>query len=204
MLSAPSEITRLLRRWSEGDADAFDRLVPIVYDRLRDLARQRLRGAPGATLDTTGLVHEAYLKLAAAPQVTLRDRGHFLALASRVMRNLLADHARARRAAKRGGGEDALGLIDEAAWMPDDDLDAVTALDEALQRLEALDPRQSRMLEQRYFGGLSLEETAEALGVSLATVKRELRFARAWLAAGARRRGGVMSPCRSADRHSAR
>jgi RNA polymerase sigma factor (TIGR02999 family) len=183
MLSAPSEITRLLRRWTEGDADAFDRLVPIVYDRLRQLARQRLRGAPGATLDTTGLVHEAYLKLATATQVTVRDRGHFLALASRVMRNLLADHARARRAAKRGGGDEALELLEEAAWMPDDDLDAVTALDEALQRLEALDARQSRILEQRYFGGLSLEETAEALGVSLATVKRELRSARAWLAA---------------------
>ena len=183
MLSAPSEITRLLRRWSEGDADAFDRLVPIVYDRLRELARQRLRGAPGATLDTTGLVHEAYLKLADAPQVTIRDRSHFLTLASRVMRNLLTDHARARRAAKRGGGEEVLGLVEEAAWMPDDDLDAVTALDDALRRLEALDARQSRILEQRYFGGLSLEETAEALGVSLATVKRELRSARAWLAA---------------------
>jgi RNA polymerase sigma factor (TIGR02999 family) len=183
MLSAPSEITRLLRRWSEGDADAFDRLVPIVYDRLRDLARQRLRGAPGATLDTTGLVHEVYLKLADAPQVTIRDRSHFLTLASRVMRNLLTDHARARRAAKRGGGEEVLGLVEEAAWMPDDDLDAVTALDDALRRLEALDARQSRILEQRYFGGLSLEETADALGVSLATVKRELRSARAWLAA---------------------
>jgi RNA polymerase sigma factor (TIGR02999 family) len=181
-VSAPSEITRLLRCWSEGDTDAFDRLVPIVYDRLRQLARQRLRGAPGATLDTTGLVHEAYLKLAAAPHVTLRDRSHFLALASRVMRNLLADHARARRAAKRGGGEEALALIEEAVWMSDDDLEAVTELDAALQRLEALDARQSRILEQRYFGGLSLEETAEALGVSLATVKRELRSARAWLA----------------------
>ena len=183
MLAAPSEITRLLRRWAEGDADAFDRLVPIVYDRLRQLARQRLRGAPGATLDTTGLVHEAYLKLADAPQVTLRDRSHFLALASRVMRNLLTDHARARRAAKRGGGAEVLGLVEEAAWMPDDDLDAVTALDDALRRLETLDARQSRILEQRYFGGLSLEETAAALGVSLATVKRELRSARAWLAA---------------------
>ena len=183
MPSEPSEITGLLRRWADGDADAFDRLVPIVYDRLRQLARQRLRAAPGSTLDTTGLVHEAYLKLADAPQMTLRDRGHFLALASRVMRNLLTDHARARRAAKRGGGEDAFGLMKEAAWIPDDDLEAVTALDAALRRLEALDARQSRILEQRYFGGLSLEETADALGVSLATVKRELRSARAWLAA---------------------
>ena len=183
MLAAPSEITRLLQRWSEGDSDAFDQLVPIVYDRLRQLARLRLRAAPGATLDTAGLVHEAYLKLAAAPQTKLRDRAHFLAVASRVMRNLLTDHARARRAAKRGGGVAPRELLEEAAWMPDDSLDAVTALDEALGRLETLDARQSRILEQRYFGGLSLEETAEALGVSLATVKRELRSARAWLAA---------------------
>ena len=161
---------------------AFDQLVPIVYDRLRQLARQRLRSDAGATLDTTGLVHEAYLKLADAPNTNLRDRGHFLALASRVMRNLLADHSRARRAAKRGGGVEALPLVEEAAWISDDDLDAVTALDEALSRLETLDPRQSRILEQRYFGGLSLKETSLALGVSLATVKRELRSARAWLA----------------------
>lgn len=183
MTSAPSQITGLLRRWADGDAGAFDQLVPIVYDRLRQLARQRLRSAPGATLDTTGLVHEVYLKLAAAPQTDLRDRGHFLALASRAMRNLLADHARARRAAKRGGGIASLPLIEEAAWVSDDDLDVVTALDEALVRLEALDVRQSRVLEQRYFGGLSLEETSLALGVSLATVKRDLRSARAWLAA---------------------
>jgi len=182
MSTAPAEITDLLRRWREGDPDALDRLIPIVYDRLRQLAHQRLRGDPGATLDTTGLVHEAYLKLAVSPRTPLRDRGHFLALASRVMRSLLSDHARARRAAKRGGGVAPLGLVEEVAWMPDEDLDAVTALDEALVRLEALDARQSRVLEQRYFGGLSLEETAEALGVSLATVKRELRSARAWLA----------------------
>ena len=182
MPPAPSEITGLLRRWGEGDADAFDRLVPIVYDRLHQLARQRRRSDPGATLDTTGLVHEAYLKLVDAPRADLRDRSHFLALASRVMRNLLADHARARRAAKRGGGATPLALVEEAAWMPDDDLDAVTSLDDALIRLEALDARQSRILEQRYFGGLSLEETAAALDVSLATVKRELRSARAWLA----------------------
>ena len=183
MPSAPSQITGLLRRWAQGDAGAFDRLVPIVYDRLRHLAHQRLRSAPHATLDTTGLVHEVYLRLVDGPRLNLRDRGHFFALASRAMRNLLSDHARARAAAKRGGGVAALSLVDEAAWMSEDDLDAVAALDEALNRLEALDPRQSRVLEHRYFGGLSLEETALALGVSLATVKRELRSARAWLAA---------------------
>jgi len=183
MPHAPSQITGLLRRWAEGDAGAFDQLVPIVYDRLRQLARQRRRSDPAATLDTTALVHEVYLKLADAPHTNLRDRGHFLALASRVMRNVLADHARARRAAKRGGGVAALPLMEEVAWMSDDDLETITALDEALRRLEALDPRQSRVLEQRYFGGLSLEETSLALGVSLATVKRELRSARAWLAA---------------------
>ena len=183
MPSAPSQITGLLRRWAEGDASAFDQLVPIVYDRLRQLARQRLRSDPRATLDTTGLVPEVYLRLADGPHLTLRDRGHFLALASRAMRNLLADHARARGAAKRGGGVVALSLVDEVAWMSENDLNAVTALDEALSRLEALDLRQSRIVEQRYFGGLSLEETALALGVSLATVKRELRSARAWLAA---------------------
>ncbi|MBA2245994.1 MAG: sigma-70 family RNA polymerase sigma factor, partial [Gemmatimonadetes bacterium] len=111
-----------------------------------------------------------------------RDRAHFLAMASRIMRRLLVDHARARRAAKRGGGAAAVELA-EALWISEPQAEAITELDEALQRLEAIDPRQSQILEQRYFGGLSLEETAEAVGLSLATVKRELRFARAWLAA---------------------
>jgi RNA polymerase sigma factor (TIGR02999 family) len=182
MPSAPSDITRLLRRWGDGDEEAFNQLVPIVYERLHQLAHQRLRNERGArSLNTTGLVHEAYLKLVESPQAGLRDRGHFLALASRVMRNLLVDHARARAAAKRGGGLVPLEL-EEALWIPQETLDSAAELDEALKRLEALDPRQSQILEQRYFGGLSLEETAEALGISLATVKRELRSARAWLA----------------------
>jgi RNA polymerase sigma factor (TIGR02999 family) len=132
-------------------------------------------------LNTTGLVHEAYMKLVEIPERSPGDRAQFLALASRVMRNLLVDHARARVAAKRGGGLAPLEL-EEAFWIPEETLDSAEELDEALRRLEALDPRQSQILEQRYFGGLSLEETAEALGVSLATVKRELRSARAWLA----------------------
>ena len=182
-LPAPNEITGILRRWAAGDAGALDQLIPIVYDRLRRLARQRLL-AEGreCTLDTTGLVHEAYLRLMDAPSPSLADRSHFLAMASRVMRHVLVDHARARKALKRGGGTPPVEL-EPMMWIPDGQLDAFSDLDEALQRLEALDERQSRILEQRYFGGLSLEETASALGVSLATVKRELRSARAWLAA---------------------
>jgi len=182
MASAPSEVTRLLKQWTAGDQRARDQLIPFVYDRLRQLAHLRLRGAPGEhSLNTTGLVHEAYIKLVDAPQVDLPDRAHFLALASEIMRNLLVDHARARIAAKRGGGKAALEL-DEALWMSDEDLDAVTGLDEALRRLEAVSPRQGQLIQHRYFGGLSLEETAAALRVSLATAKRELRSARAWLA----------------------
>jgi RNA polymerase sigma factor (TIGR02999 family) len=178
----PSEITDLLHRWQAGDAEALDRLIPLVYDRLRAIARQRLRDeAERYSLDTTGLVHEAYLRLVEGPAATLADRSHFLALASRVMRHLLVDHARARRRAKRGGGVAPLELAEDA-WVSDPELDAAVELDEALERLERLDERQSRILEQRYFGGLSLEETAAALGLSLATVKRELRSARAWLA----------------------
>ena len=182
MASDPSQITRLLQGWTEGDSKALDQLIPLVYEGLRQIAQQRRRSEPGEpSLNTTGLVHEAYLKLAHSPQVRLRDRHHFLALASRVMRHLLVDHARARKAAKRGGGEPLVEL-DEAIWGPGVDLDAVADLDDALKRLQAMDARQSQILEQRYFGGLSLEETADAVGVSLATVKRELRSARAWLA----------------------
>jgi RNA polymerase sigma factor (TIGR02999 family) len=182
MPSAPSEVTRLLKQWSAGDQHARDQLIPLVYDELRRLAHQRLGRAPReSTLSTTALVHETYVRLVEAPQVDLPDRAHFLALASRIMRNLLVDRARARSAAKRGGGVTPLEL-NESLWVSDEDLDAVTGLDEALKRLEALSSRQSRLVEHRYFGGLSLQESAVALGVSLATAKRDLRSARAWLA----------------------
>ena len=182
MESPQSRVTFLLKQWSAGDPHARDQLIPLVYDRLRQLAHRCLRSAPGVrTLTTTELVHEAYLRLVDAPAVDLSDRAHFLALASQVMRNLLVDRARARAAAKRGGGS-ALLELDEARWTSDEDPEAVMALDGALARLAALSPRQSQVLQHRYFGGLSLEETAAALGVSLATVKRELRLARAWLA----------------------
>jgi RNA polymerase sigma factor (TIGR02999 family) len=155
--------------------------MPLMYERLRQLARQRLRSEPDASLNTTGLVHEAYLRLVDSPGVRVQDRGHFLGLASRVMRHLLVDHARARGAAKRGLGTEPFPL-DEATWISDDAVEPIIELDEALQRLAGMDERRSRILEQRYFGGLSLEETAAALDVSLATVKRELRAACAWLA----------------------
>ena len=183
----PADVPGLLRRWSDGDAQARDRLIPLVYDRLRELAHQRRGGGNvNNSLTTTAIVHETYMRLVAAPSVDLYDRAHFLALAGQIMRNLLIDHARARLTAKRGGGAVAVEL-EEASFMTDSDLDAVVELHEALERLTALNPRQSQMLEHRYFGGLSLEETAAACGVSLATVKRELRSARAWLAFELRR-----------------
>jgi RNA polymerase sigma factor (TIGR02999 family) len=177
-----ADVAGLLREWSAGDAQARDRLIPLVYDRLKELAHQRRGGANvNISLTTTAIVHETYIRLVAAPSVDLYDRAHFLALAGQIMRNLLIDHARARLTAKRGGGAIAVEL-DEASFMSDSDLDAIVELHEALERLAVLNPRQSQMLEARYFGGLSLEETAAACGVSLATAKRELRSARAWLA----------------------
>lgn len=180
-MASPTDITQLLRRWGEGDVQALDALVPLMYDRMRQLAHQRLRSDPQASLNTTSLVHEAYLRLVDSPQAHLNDRGHFLGLASRVMRHLLVDHARRRKTAKRGLGASPVEL-DAANWVTDESVDSITELDDALVRLASIDERRSRILEQRYFGGLTLDETAAALGVSLATVKRELRSARAWLA----------------------
>jgi RNA polymerase sigma factor (TIGR02999 family) len=181
-LDASADVTSLLRRWSEGDQEALNRLVPLMYAELRRLAHQRLgREQANRSLNTTGLVHDAYLKLMDVRRTSFRDRAHFLAMASRVMRRLLVDQARARRADKRGGAAEALEL-DEALWVSAPQAAVLSDLDEALQRLETLDPRQGQIVEQRYFGGLTLEEIAEAIGVSLAAVKRELRFAHAWLA----------------------
>lgn len=172
----------LLHRWSAGDESARDQLIPFVYDGLRELAHRRLGGAPfESSLDTTELVHEAYLRLVDARRVDLPDRANFLALASEVMRNLLVDRARARLAAKRGGGLRPLDL-DDYDWVSDENLETIADLDDALQRLGTLKPRHGQLLQHRYFGGLTLEESAAAIGVSLATAKRELRLARAWLA----------------------
>lgn len=179
----PQDVTGAPRPLAAGGKEALDQLMPVVYAELRTLARQRLRMAVAErSLNTTGLVHEAYLRLINSGAAQLNSRDHFLALASRVMRSILVDHARKRTAEKRGGGA-ALGELHEETWVTEVDRDRVTDLDEALNRLEELDERQARMVEQRYFGGLTLEEIAATMNVSLATVKRDLRSARAWLAA---------------------
>ena len=177
------DMTELLQRWRAGEREALGEIVPLLYEPLRSLAHQRLQCAPSEdSLNTTGLVHEAYLRFVDVAGVASDSREHFLALASRVMRGVLVDHARARTAAKRGGGASMVELHEDS-WIAQVDIDRVAELDDALSRLEELDERQARMVEQRYFGGLSLEEVSRAMHVSLATVKRDLRSARAWLAA---------------------
>lgn len=187
--SPEDDITGHLRRWRDGDAQAFHELLPRVYEQLRTLARGRLRGErPDHTLDATALVHEAYLRLAAAGPVEWQDRVHFFAVASRAMRRILVDHAKERATQKRGGelarvtfDPDRLaGLL--AARGGDADPDALLALDDALARLEVEHPRQAQAIELRYFGGLTLGETGVALGISAPTAMRDLRFAQAWLA----------------------
>jgi RNA polymerase sigma factor (TIGR02999 family) len=178
---ATSEITALLQAHAAGDAAALEQLLPRVYGELRRIARIRLRRErSGHTLAATDLVHEAYLKLLPVERVDWRSRAHFFAIASRAMRNVLVDHAVRRGAAKRGAGATVLTLEDHDAAR-EQPLDDLIALSEALTRLEQLDTRQARVVECRYFGGLTLEETAEALKTSPATVSRDWTFARAWL-----------------------
>jgi len=182
MASTAAEITGLLQRWGTGDVSARDEIIPLMYEQLRELAHRRLQHAAGeSSLNTTGLVHEAYMRLARGASPDLPDRAHFLALAAEVMRNLLVDRARARLAVKRGGGQMTVP-IEEAISVPDANPQMVTELDDALERLEHFSPRQAQLLLHHFFGGLSLDESATALGISVATVKRELRSARAWLA----------------------
>ena len=177
----PGEITRLLISWRGGDRAAFDRLFPLVYDELRLLARRQLRRSGGdATLSTTAVIHEAYLKLVDQSRAAVHDRHHFFSLAARAMRQILVDDARRRGAQKRGGGADPATLDDGAAAAAGRGADLVD-VDEALLKLEAADNRLARIVEMRFFGGLSVEETAEALEVSPRTVKRDWQKARAFL-----------------------
>jgi RNA polymerase sigma factor (TIGR02999 family) len=176
-----TDVTALLRAHAAGERDALEQLLPRVYDELRRIAQARLRRErPGHTLGATDIVHEAYLKLVPLPGIDWQSRAHFFAIASRAMRNVLVDHAVRRRTAKRGGGAQAVTL-DENAATAELPLDDILALSQSLERLEAVDARQARVVECRYFGGLSLDETAEALGISAATVSRDWTFARTWL-----------------------
>jgi RNA polymerase sigma factor (TIGR02999 family) len=182
-MEADSDITRVLHRVSSGEREAFDELVPLLYDKLRRLAHERLRmERSDHTLNTTGLVHEAYIKLVDVEETNWKDRAHFMAVASRVMRHILVDFARRRNAFKRGGGRVRVELEEETLLLSEPYAEAIEGLDNALRRLEEVSPRKAQLLEQRYFGSLKLEECAEALGVSLATVKNDLKLARAWLA----------------------
>ncbi len=181
--AADPQLTQLLRAWQQGDAPAGEQLVPLVYAELRRIARMKLGAERGShTLQPTALVHEAWLRLMQQHGADWQNRGQFFAIATQAMRRILVDHARRRQAAKRGAGEP-LANVDEMAdvlisHVPDDQL---VALDAALERLAAIDDRQARIVELRFFGGLSVEETAELLALSPTTVKREWATARLWL-----------------------
>lgn len=176
------DVTRVLRRYADGDTAAFDELVALVYPELRHMARGQLRRRRfGQTLETTGLVHELYLKMVDKDEARFEDRSHFYAISARAMREIIIDHARRKQAAKRGGGavpeeideERVAAEREEAAW--------VLAVEEALEKLSAIDPRMEQVVECRFFAGMTEEETAEALGLSLRTVQRTWKRARLWL-----------------------
>jgi RNA polymerase sigma factor (TIGR02999 family) len=180
-VAAQSEITRLLSDLSGGNRDVVDQLMPVVYDELRSMAHRYMRQErAGHTLDTTALVHEAYLNLIRNDQLDWQGRAHFFSMAAIAMRRILVDHARRHAADKRGGGGPVVTFDEEQVQrevQPEELLD----LDEALQRLETLDPRQARVVTYKFFGGLKHEEIAEVLGVSVPTVHRDWRLARLWL-----------------------
>ena len=181
MAGSPQEVTALLAAWSDGDRAALDELVPLVYGELRRLAHLYTgRESPGHTLQTSALVNEAYLRLADRTKPRLHNRAHFFAICAQLMRQVLVDYARRRRSQKRGGGARQVAL-DEGMIVSEERAADVVALDAALKRLAELDPRQSHIVELRFFGGLSIEETAEVLGVSPGTVMRDWTLAKAWL-----------------------
>ena len=180
-IPSSQDITQLLVAWNNGDQAAFEKLAPLVHQELHRLAKRKMAGeGPGHILQTTALVNEAYLRLIDWKSVNWQNRAHFFGLAAKIMRHILVDFARARHRDKRGG--DALQVsLSEATVIAQEQSTDLVALDDALQRLEQLDPRQARVVELRFFAGLSLDETAEALKVSVATVRRDWKMAEAWL-----------------------
>jgi len=182
-LTQPSthEVTQLLRAWTTGDDQALDKLTPLVYEQLRHVARHFMAGErPGHVLQTTALVNEVYLKLVDCGQMNWQDRAHFFAVSAQLMRRILVDFARSRDYQKRGGGVLHLSLDETPSICDEPDMQLV-ALDDALKALAAVDERKSKVVEMRFFGGLSIEETAEVLKVSSETVQRDWRLAKVWL-----------------------
>lgn len=180
-MATPPDVTAILREWRQGNAKGLERLVPFVYDELRKVARAHLRREPaGHSLQATALVHEVYLRLIAVDRMTISDRVHFLALAARIMRQILVDHARRKRSSKRGGDVTVIGLDAAEKAVPPVPVD-VLALDEALEDMGTFDPRQRDLVELKFFGGLTIDEIALSLGISAATVEREWTIAKAWL-----------------------
>lgn len=175
------DVTALLVQLGGGDRSALDDLVPLIYDQLKAIAQNQLaRESPGHSLNATALVHEAYLKIERLDRIEWQNRAHFFAIAAQAIRRVLVNHAIARNARKRGGGRVRVDL-DTAPLFEDADIDSVLGLNQALERLEQLEPRQVRVVECRFFGAMNNEEIAEALGISRATVKRDWTVARAWL-----------------------
>lgn len=181
MNQGDKDLTKLLDAWSEGDGEALQQLMPLVYEELRRMAKRYMHSQPsGHTLQTTALIHEAYLKLADNREKRWQNRAHFFAVAASAMRHILVDHARSQKAGKRGGGATVIS-IDDVANVSFERASEVVALDEALTALGALDDRKARVVELRYFGGLTTEETAEVLKISQQTVLRDWNFAKIWL-----------------------
>jgi len=181
MPQTPQNVTQLLLGWSSGDKEALDKLVPLVYDELRrQAARYLRRERVGHTLQTTALINEAYLRLIDQKNVHWQNRAHFFGIAAQLMRRILVDHARTKKRAKRGGSDVRVSFSEATIKAKGQDLDIV-ALDEALERLTKIDEQQSRIVELRFFSGLTVEETAEVLSISPATVKRDWSMAKAWL-----------------------
>jgi RNA polymerase sigma factor (TIGR02999 family) len=193
MDSHPSDVSALLSELTQGRQEAAEKLIPLVYDELKRLARSYMgRERSGHTLQTTALVHEAYLKLVRQKNVNWQGRSHFFGIAAQLMRRVLVDHARGHLRKKRGGAKVLLPLTEALAFSPECSEDLVN-LDEALERLSKLDARQCRIVELRFFGGLSVEETAEFLSISPKTVKRDWAVAKLWLHAELRHRNGDIS-----------
>jgi RNA polymerase sigma factor (TIGR02999 family) len=181
MEASPHEVTQLLQAWSAGEQGALDKLVPVVYQELRRLAKRYMASeAPGHTLQTTALVNEAYLRLVDVKRVNWQNRAHFFGVSAQLIRRILVDHARSRRSLKRGGDGPAVSL-DEALLVSRERGADLVALDDALKTLAETDPRRGRVVELRFFGGLSVEETAEVVRISPETVMHDWKFAKAWL-----------------------